>query len=94
MHNAASDVEKDGRKGTSSVSKVEKQDTQLRVTSTSTSDLVPQQQDPISTNVTLSTNAQMVLQCQISLPTRDQQYWLHYEINAIEHDQTQHEVNI
>ena len=37
------------------------------------------------------------LQCQmdhISLPTHDQQYWLHYEMNAIEHDQAQYEVNI
>ena len=35
------------------------------------------------------------LQCQmdhISLPTHDQQYWLHYEMNAIEHDQAQYEV--
>ena len=66
MHNAASDVEKDGRKGTSSVSKVEKQDTQLRVTSTS--GLVPQQQDPISTHVTLSTNTQVTPSATTSTP--------------------------
>ena len=42
-------------------------------------------------------SASQHLQCQIdhiSLPTHDQQYWLHYEMNAIEHDQAQYEVNI
>ena len=42
-------------------------------------------------------SASQHLQCQmdhISLPTHDQKYWLHYELNAIEHDQAQYEVNI
>ena len=42
-------------------------------------------------------SASQHLQCQmdhISLPTHDQQYWLHYEMNAIEQDQAQYEVNI
>ena len=63
---AASEVQNDGRKGTSSISKVKKQDTQLRVTSTS--DLVPQQQDPISTHVTLSTNTRVTPSATTSAP--------------------------
>ena len=42
-------------------------------------------------------SASQPLLCQmdhISLPTHDQQYWLHYEMSAIEHDQAQYEVNI
>ena len=42
-------------------------------------------------------SASQHLQCQmdhISLPTHDQQYWLHYEMNAIEHDQAKYEVSI
>ena len=42
-------------------------------------------------------SASQHLQCQmdhISRPTHDQQYWLHYEMNEIEHDQAQYEVNI
>ena len=42
-------------------------------------------------------SASQHLHCQmdhISLPTHDQQYWLHYEMSAIEHDQAQYEVTI
>ena len=45
---------------------------------------------------TLELSVGQHLHCQmghISLPTHDQEYWLHYEMNAIERDQAQFEVN-
>ena len=46
---------------------------------------------------TLEQSVGQHLHCQmghISLPTHDQEYWLQYDMNAIERDQAQFEVNI